>query len=111
MDWKHFYAQMAGGTSLDYELYLQSAALLGCQKSFDELCNPDELQLQIVHQVEELWMKLLAYTLLGIDERLLERATHRAVTLPADSATYERVAGTPRSDVAEGISENPTATR
>jgi tryptophan 2,3-dioxygenase len=61
MAWKHFYAQMAGGTSLDCELYLQTAALLGCQKSFDELRNPDELQFQIVHQVEELWMKLLAY--------------------------------------------------
>ena len=81
MDRKHFYAQMGGGKSLDYELYLDTAALLGCQKPFDEFCNPDELQFQIVHQVEELWMKLLAYTLLDIDERLLERAGHRAATL------------------------------
>jgi tryptophan 2,3-dioxygenase len=81
IDRKHFYAQMSGGNSLDYELYLQTAALLGCQKWFDELCNPDELQFQIVHQVEKLWMELLAYTLLDIDERLLERATQRAVKL------------------------------
>jgi tryptophan 2,3-dioxygenase len=60
---------------------LQTAALLGYQKSLDELCNPEELQFQIVHPGEELWMKLLAYPLLDIDERLLERATHRAVTL------------------------------
>jgi hypothetical protein len=49
---------------------LQTAALLGYQKSLDELCNP-----------EALWMKLLAHTLLDIDERLFECATHRAVML------------------------------
>jgi tryptophan 2,3-dioxygenase len=81
IDRKHFYAQMSGGNSLDYELYLQAAALLGCQKSFDELCNPDELQFQIVHQVKKLSMKLLAYTLLDIDERLRERAKQRRVKL------------------------------
>jgi tryptophan 2,3-dioxygenase len=72
---------MQGGKSLDYEVYLQTAALLQCQKPFDALCNADELQFQIVHQVEELWMKLLEYTLLDIDEYLAQRATHRAVTL------------------------------
>lgn len=81
MDRAHFYAQMGGGKSLDYEVYLQTAALLQCQKPFDELCNADELQFQIVHQVEELWMKLLGYTLLDIDEYLEQGATHRAITL------------------------------
>ncbi len=81
MDRAHFYAQMGGGKSLDYELYLRTAALLQCQKPFDELCNADELQFQIVHQVEELWMKLLGYTLLDVDECLAQGATHRAVTL------------------------------
>ena len=33
-------------------------------KPFDKFCNKDELQFQVVHQVEELWMKLIAYTLL-----------------------------------------------
>ena len=60
---------------------MQTAALLGYQKSLDELCNPEELQFQIVHPGEELWMKLLAYTLLDIDEHLFERAPHRAVML------------------------------
>lgn len=81
MDRTQFYAQMQGGKSLDYEVYLRTAALLQCQKPFETLCNADELQFQIVHQVEELWMKLLGYTLLDIDDYLAQRATHRAVTL------------------------------
>ncbi len=56
---------MQGGGSLDYEIYLNTRALLACQKPFDQFCNRDELQFQIVHQVEELWMKLIAFTLLG----------------------------------------------
>jgi len=81
MDRKHFYAELAGGKNLDYELYLKTRELLSCQKSFDDLCNQDELQFQIVHQVEELWMKLIAWTLLEVDDHLTEGNTHRAVTL------------------------------
>jgi tryptophan 2,3-dioxygenase len=81
MDREHFYSQMAGGGDLDYEIYLNTKPLLSCQKAFTQFCNKDELQFQIVHQVEELWMKLLGYTLLEIDEQLEERATHRAMTL------------------------------
>jgi tryptophan 2,3-dioxygenase len=81
MDREKFYTQMAGGRSLDYEVYLNTEPLLACQKPFDALCNQDELQFQIVHQVEELWMKLIAYTLLGIDEYLEQGASCRAITL------------------------------
>ncbi len=81
MDREHFYTLMQGGKDLDYEVYLKTESLLGCQKPFDALCNKDELQFQIVHQVEELWMKLIAFTLLDIDEYLEQRATHRALTL------------------------------
>jgi tryptophan 2,3-dioxygenase len=81
MDREHFYAQMAGGGDLDYEIYLGTKALLSCQKPFTEFCNKDELQFQIVHQVEELWMKLLGYTLLDIDEYLEQGATNRVLTL------------------------------
>jgi tryptophan 2,3-dioxygenase len=81
MDREHFYAQMQGGGQLDYELYLNTQALLGCQKSFAELCNRDELQFQVVHQVEELWMKLIAYTLLDVDDYLEQQQSHRVVTL------------------------------
>ena len=81
MDRSYFYKMMNGDGSLDYEKYLNTADLLSCQKPYDALCNADELQFQIVHQVEELWMKLIAYTLLDIDEHMTARRTHRTVTL------------------------------
>ncbi len=81
MDRERFQAEMQGGGALDYELYLNTRALLACQKPFDRLCNRDELQFQIVHQVEELWMKLIAWTLLDVDEYLEQQQSHRVVTL------------------------------
>ena len=54
---------------LDYGVYLDVSKLLDCQKPLAEMCNADELQFQIVHQVEELWMKLMAYTLVDVDVR------------------------------------------
>ena len=81
MDRQAFYQMMKGQTGLDYEIYLNSDALLALQKPFDELCNKDELQFQTVHQVEELWMKLMAYTLLDIDEYMAEKNTNRVRTL------------------------------
>ncbi|MGF1545041.1 MAG: tryptophan 2,3-dioxygenase family protein [Parvularculaceae bacterium] len=81
MDRTYFYKLMAGDADLDYEKYLETRQLLACQKPYDALVNGDELQFQIVHQVEELWMKLIAYTLLDVDERLAGGETHRVVTL------------------------------
>ncbi|HXN24202.1 MAG TPA: tryptophan 2,3-dioxygenase family protein [Candidatus Dormibacteraeota bacterium] len=81
MDRKHFYEMMNGEGTLDYELYLNTKSLLSCQKPFAELCNRDELQFQVVHQVEELWMKLIGYTLLDIDDYLQQENTNRVLTL------------------------------
>ncbi len=81
MDREHFYEIMNGEGTLDYELYLNTKALLSCQKDFQTFCNRDELQFQIVHQVEELWMKMIAYTLLDIDDYLQQENTNRVVTL------------------------------
>ena len=78
---EHFYSIMNGKGTLDYELYLNTQQLLTCQKDFDKFCNPDELQFQIVHQVEELWMKLMAYTLLDIDDYIQAENTNRVITL------------------------------
>src|ERR1700756_931263 len=72
---------MGGEGTLDYELYLNTKALLSCQTKFAELCNADELQFQVVHQVEELWMKLIAYTLLDIEEYIAASNTNRVLTL------------------------------
>jgi len=81
MDRAHFYSIMNGEGTLDYELYLNTKALLSCQKEFKDFCNADELQFQIVHQIEELWMKLMNYTLLDIDDYLQQENTNRVVTL------------------------------
>ena len=81
MDRAHFHSIMNGGGDRDYEIYLDTKRLLSCQKDFDKLCNADELQFQIVHQVEELWMKLIACTLLDIDDYIRDRNTNRVVTL------------------------------
>ncbi|HZT36068.1 MAG TPA: hypothetical protein VFA15_09115, partial [Nitrososphaera sp.] len=72
---------MNGEGTLDYEVYLNTLQLLSCQKAFCEYCNADELQFQIVHQVEELWMKLIGYTLLDIDDYIQQENTNRVVTL------------------------------
>ena len=81
MDRERIYTEMGGGKNLDYEIYLNTQDLLACQKPFDKFCNKDELQFQVVHQVEELWMKLIAYTLLDIDEYLEQRQAFRVLTL------------------------------
>jgi tryptophan 2,3-dioxygenase len=78
---EQFYAIMSGEGTLDYELYLNTKTLLSCQTRFEELCNADELQFQLVHQIEELWMKLIACTLLDIDEYLQAENTNRVITL------------------------------
>lgn len=81
MDRAKIYAEMQAPEALDYELYLRTGSLLACQKDFGDLVNRDELQFQIVHQVEELWMKLMAYTLIEADDHIQAGETHRVVTL------------------------------
>lgn len=66
---------------LDYGVYLSCDKLLTCQKPLADMCNADELQFQIVHQVEELWMKLMAYTLVDVIDYLEKKESHRVVTL------------------------------
>ena len=91
MNRKQFYSQMSGEGTLDYELYLNTKNLLSCQSKFEDLCNADELQFQIVHQVEELWMKLIAYTLLDIDDYLQQQNTNRVLTLFRRVHTAQRL--------------------
>lgn len=81
MNREEFYKSMMGEADSDYEMYLNTAQLLTAQKDFEALCNQDELQFQIVHQVQELWMKLIAYTLLNIDEYMAAQNTNRVITL------------------------------
>jgi len=81
MDRASFYPLMNGNGRLDYELYLETPKLLTCQKPFDKFCNHDELMFQVVHQSEELWMKLIAWTLLEIDDWMVKADTNRVITL------------------------------
>lgn len=76
-----YYARIENPEMLDYGVYLNCDRLLTCQKPLDDLCNADELQFQIVHQVEELWMKLMSFTLVDVIEYLKAGETHRVVTL------------------------------
>jgi tryptophan 2,3-dioxygenase len=47
----------------DYEKYIRTDELLALQKPAEGLSCHDEMQFQIVHQVAELWMKLVGHEL------------------------------------------------
>jgi tryptophan 2,3-dioxygenase len=47
----------------DYEKYVNTEALLACQRPLDQLVNTHELFFQVTHQVMELWMKAIAFEL------------------------------------------------
>jgi tryptophan 2,3-dioxygenase len=90
MNREQIYTLMQGKGTLDYEIYLNTQALFACQKDFGDFCNHDELQFQIVHQVQELWMKLIIHTLLDIDEYLQAEHTHQVLTLFKRVHTIQR---------------------
>ena len=81
MDKQDYHARIETPEMRDYGVYLKCDRLLACQKPLAEMVNADELQFQIVHQVEELWMKLIAYTLVDVLDYLETQDTHRIVTL------------------------------
>lgn len=81
MQKEEYHARIEAPEMRDYGVYLQCDKLLTCQKPLAEMANADELQFQIVHQVEELWMKLMAYTLVDVLDYMEKRDTHRVVTL------------------------------
>lgn len=80
-EYASIYATMGGEGTTDYEKYLRTHELLALQKPFEALANPDELQFQITHQASELWMKLIAYTLLEILPILDADEVFKALTL------------------------------
>jgi tryptophan 2,3-dioxygenase len=81
MDRAAYHALIETPRMLDYGVYLDVEKLLSCQKPLVDMVNGDELQFQIVHQVEELWMKLIAYTLVDVIDHLRAGETNRIVTL------------------------------
>jgi tryptophan 2,3-dioxygenase len=49
------------GPLTDYERFVNTEALLACQRPLDQLVNSHELFFQVTHQVMELWMKVIAH--------------------------------------------------
>lgn len=64
----------------DYERYIRTQELLALQKGTEELTCHDEMQFQIVHQVAELWMKLIEFELHHLVELLAKDEAPQAIT-------------------------------
>lgn len=54
----------------DYEKFVNTEALLACQRPLDALVNSHELFFQVTHQVMELWMKVITFEL-GVSIELM----------------------------------------
>jgi tryptophan 2,3-dioxygenase len=50
-----------GDGASEYERYLKTRDLLALQKPPERRSHPDELLFQVIHQVEELWMKVAVH--------------------------------------------------
>jgi tryptophan 2,3-dioxygenase len=61
---------MRRGPLTDYEKYIRTEELLAVQKAPEALVCHDELQFQMVHQVAELWMKLIDHEVTEAGRRL-----------------------------------------
>ncbi|WP_424534036.1 tryptophan 2,3-dioxygenase family protein [Sphaerisporangium viridialbum] len=61
--WNSILKTWLGEGKLDYELYLRTQDLLSLQSAVGDLVSPDELMFQIVHQTQELWLKLATHEL------------------------------------------------
>ena len=57
-------------TPTDYEKFVNTDALLACQRPLDALVNSHELFFQVTHQVMELWMKVIAHELGVVIEQM-----------------------------------------
>jgi kynureninase len=59
-----------GRGELDYEVYLRTRELLALQTQPNELVVPEEMLFQIVHQTQELWLKVAAFEAANLVEQL-----------------------------------------
>ncbi|MDZ7961960.1 MAG: tryptophan 2,3-dioxygenase family protein [Aulosira sp. DedQUE10] len=62
--------KLVGEGNLDYEVYLNTKQLLSLQTDYSQLVIPEELMFQIVHQTQELWLKLLTFEGVRVVESL-----------------------------------------
>lgn len=75
----------------EYERYIRTEELLALQKAPEQLTCHDELQFQVVHQVAELWMKLVAFELRHAAELLDQDLLDRAVSTLGRAARAQRL--------------------
>ena len=85
-----YHAIMSGAKPVDrvltdYEKFVNTEALLACQRPLDQLVNTHELFFQVTHQVMELWMKVIAYELRVVMEHMAQN------DLPEATARLQRV--------------------
>ncbi len=59
--WNPVIRRWVGRGELDYEIYVRTSELLSLQTATEELSRQEELSFQIVHQTQELWLKLAAF--------------------------------------------------
>ena len=64
----------------DYEKYIRTEELLALQKLPETLTCHDEMQFQVVHQVAELWMKLIEFEFRFFVDLLGDDEVARAIT-------------------------------
>ena len=74
---------MAERSLTDYEKYIRTDELLALQKAPETLACHDELQFQTVHQVAELWMKLVEHELIASSQAMAANDAGRAIRLLA----------------------------
>ncbi len=75
----------------DYERYIRTDELLALQKPLESLSCHDELQFQVVHQVAELWMKLVDHEVRHVAALLGQDRVLPAVPLLRRVARIQRL--------------------
>lgn len=75
----------------DYEIYIRTGELLALQKEPGSLSCHDELQFQVVHQVAELWMKLIAHEVEHVAAELAADRGGQATTSLGRVARIQRL--------------------
>lgn len=71
-------SEKTGRAPTDYEKFVNTEALLACQRPLDALVSSHELFFQVTHQVMELWMKVIHFELqVAIDEMGAATRTRR----------------------------------
>jgi len=97
--WNPVIRRWVGRGELDYEIYVRTSELLSLQTATEELSRQEELSFQIVHQTQELWLKLAAFECRHVEAsstrrtcgaRLRGLANHARARQPARGTTRPR---------------------